>query len=238
MPAACKLTRRVDQQPPKYAILSHTWGEGEVSYQDMRAGAHQARGKSGFSKIEHCCAQAHQDEFKWVWIDTCCIDKSSSSELSEAINSMYRWYEKSHVCYAYLVDVPPLSPELDEDKFRSSRWFTRGWTLQELIAPQHSELGTKASLRFIITEITDISQSVLLNMDYLSDHSVGERMSWAASRSTTRVEDKAYSLLSIFDVNMLLIYGEGPKAFIRLQEEILRRSEDYSLLLWHSPYAT
>ncbi|KAF2207645.1 hypothetical protein CERZMDRAFT_50719 [Cercospora zeae-maydis SCOH1-5] len=111
-----------------YAILSHTWGKNEVSFDDF----HQddAKTRDGYRKIEYTCAQALKDGIEYVWVDTCCIDKRSSADLSEAINSMYRWYYNAQVCYAYLEDVwtPPES--------RRSLWFTRGWTLQELIAPE------------------------------------------------------------------------------------------------------
>jgi hypothetical protein len=117
---------------PKYVILSHTWGEEEVTFQDIQD-LKKAREKKGFQKLEQCCAKAEADGFQWVWMDTCCIDKSSSAELSEAINSMYQWYKNSQICYAYLEDVS-LST-LGETRLEKSRWFMRGWTLQELIAP-------------------------------------------------------------------------------------------------------
>ena len=161
--------------------------------------------------------------------DLCCIDKTSSAELSEAINSMYRWYQESGVCYAYLADVPP-------NAFSKSRWFTRGWTLQELIAPstvifldqKWQEIGTKSSLQRVISEITGIPTDILLGGD-LEDASIAQRMSWASKRETTRVEDAAYCLMGIFSIHMPMLYGEGERAFIRLQEEIMRVSDDHSL---------
>jgi hypothetical protein len=231
-----------DQVPP-YAILSHTWEDEEVSFQHIQDPAW--KGLKGFAKIAGCCTQAREDELDWVWIDTCCIDKSSSSELSEAINSMYGWYVNAAICYVYLFDVPPLDPFLDEARFAAARWFTRGWCLQELIAPRElefyandwTELGTKLSLKWNLAEVTSIPVSVLVGEELPSERFVAERMSWASKRTTTRIEDTAYCLLGIFNVNIPLLYGEGSRAMIRLQEEILKRDEDYSLFLWQTPHA-
>jgi hypothetical protein len=231
-----------DQIPP-YAILSHTWEDEEVSLQYIQDPA--CKELRGFTKIARCCAQAREDELDWVWIDTCCIDKSSSSELSEAINSMYRWYVNAAVCYVYLFDVPPLDPFLDEEKFAAARWFTRGWCLQELVAPRElefyandwTEIGTKLSLKGNLATITSIPVSVLIGEELPSNCLVAECMSWASKRTTTRVEDTAYCLLGIFNVNMPLLYGEGSRAMVRLQEEILKRNEDYSLFLWQTSHA-
>jgi len=222
---------------PPYAILSHTWGSEEVSFQDM--GTIESHDKKGFSKILKCCQQAQNDGYDWVWIDTCCIDKSSSAELSEAINSMYAWYHDSAVCYAYLEDVPPLKPSFPKTQFSSARWFTRGWCLQELLAPPFvefyasdwTEIGTKFSLREHIEAVTDIPKDALMG-ESLTTYPIAQKMSWASNRQTTRVEDEAYCLLGIFDINMPLLYGEGRRAFLRLQEQILQQTEDFSLLLW------
>ncbi|RDX41410.1 HET-domain-containing protein, partial [Lentinus brumalis] len=231
-----------DSDRPRYAILSHVWGKDEVSLIDIQDLA-KAKKKDGFQKVSQSCAVAHQDGYSWIWIDTCCIDKTSSAELSEAINSMYAWYGEAEVCYAYLSDVKDSSqedPSGDGSSFRSSRWFTRGWTLQELIAPRSlyflarnwKRLGTKRSLADVLQDVTLISRSVLLHERLLDDVSIARRMSWAARRETTRVEDRAYSLMGIFSVNMPTIYGEGEKAFIRLQLEILRQSPDQSIFAW------
>lgn len=228
---------------PQYAILSHTWSEEEVTFQDIQQ-LGQGRWKNGFSKIAQCCSRAASDDIGWAWIDTCCIDRSSSAELSEAINSMYNWYENSEVCYAYLYDVPPLGPSLNKEKFRAARWFTRGWCLQELIAPRElefygsdwTEIGRKSDLVALLSEITGIRCSILeAEGEHVSSCSVGERMAWSANRQTTRIEDTAYCLLGIFEINMPLLYGEGNRAFTRLQEEILKHYEDYTLFLWRSP---
>ncbi|RGP59317.1 hypothetical protein FLONG3_11227 [Fusarium longipes] len=224
---------------PPYAILSHTWGEQEVLFCDI--GTPTITSKQGYAKLIGCCRKAAQDGFDWVWIDTCCIDKTSSAELSEAINSMYVWYQRATVCYAYLQDVTDNSLTLAFPvvEFYKSRWFTRGWTLQELIAPQTVELcskewnviGTKRSLASGIGSVTGIPISVLRGAKP-STYNVAERMSWASARTTTREEDLAYCLLGLFNVNMPLLYGEGPKLFPRLQEQILRQEEDYSIFAW------
>ena len=177
----------------------------------------------------------------------CCIDKTSSAELSEAINSMFSWYQNAAICYAYLSDVPKCADVLTVDSmFSRSRWFTRGWTLQELIAPNNltffsmdwHPFGTKVELSSRVSSITGIERTFLSGKD-LESASTAKRMSWAASRKTSRVEDIAYCLLGIFDINMPLIYGEGKKAFRRLQEEIMKsRSEDHSLFAWGTIVAT
>ena len=222
-----------DEEVPRYAILSHMWDEEEVTFQYME-GTRAAN--EGYEKIKSCCSVARDNGLKYVWIDTCCIDKTSSAELSEAINSMYRWYQEADVCYAYLADVP------SKATFSASRWFTRGWTLQELIAPstviflneKWKELGTKASLRQDVSEYTGIPVSILSGDDNLETFSVAQRMSWAAKRKTSRIEDRAYCLLGIFGINIPLVYGERESAFIRLQEEIMRISDDHSLFAWKS----
>ncbi|KAK5655205.1 hypothetical protein OQA88_6104 [Cercophora sp. LCS_1] len=272
------LVEFVDRVPP-YVILSHTWGPDEITFQDLATGSRAAaKKKTGYAKIAGFCARAVEDGYEYAWMDTCCIDKTSSAELSEAINSMYRWYQEAHICYAYMSDVtvesqaiaPPTTssatstsdpkkttpgdfvkppfrtiPSLLRDydtlprTFENSRWFTRGWTLQELIAPplvefySHDwhEIGTKFSLRKAISKITGIDMRVLEGADPSTCH-VAERMSWAANRQTTRVEDAAYCLLGIFKVHMPLIYGEGSRAFFRLQKEIMKITEDYTMLAW------
>ncbi|KAH8593057.1 heterokaryon incompatibility protein-domain-containing protein [Bisporella sp. PMI_857] len=229
---------------PLYAILSHTWEGNEITFQDIE-GANVINDER-CKKVRNTCTVAADHGFDYVWIDTCCIDKTSSAELSEAINSMYRWYQESGVCYAYLADVLSTADDHQSmarsSEFLNSKWFTRGWTLQELIAPsiviffdqKWREIGTKSSLRQPISKITGIPDSILLGDDDLECASVAQRMSWASGRKTTRVEDRAYCLMGIFCVNMPLLYGEGERAFIRLQEEIIKVSDDRSLFAWES----
>lgn len=228
--------------PPRYAILSHTWAADEVLFGDLQD-ASQPRHKAGWVKIKFVCDEAKKNGIPYAWVDSCCIDKSSSAELSEAINSMFEWYKKAECCYTYLSDYQDegeVSPGIIKDKLARCRWFTRGWTLQELIASrtmvlfdrQWAVVGTKDILSSELAEITGIDEQVLQVMDYMFGLPVGTRMSWAAKRQTTRVEDLAYSLLGIFNINMPMLYGEGDKAFLRLQEEILTQHHDVSLFAW------
>ncbi|KAF9062738.1 heterokaryon incompatibility protein-domain-containing protein [Rhodocollybia butyracea] len=233
-----------EQRIPEYAILSHVWEEEEVTFQDMQDSLKREKMK-GWSKIVRACELACNEDWDYIWVDTCCIDKSSSAELSEAINSMYRYYRKAQVCYVYLADMQSdLSSQSFNDDFGKCKWFKRGWTLQELIAPttvfffaqDWAKIGTKASLQVTIAEITRIPSAVLLWEDP-SKSTIAARMSWAAGRETTRIEDRAYSLMGIFGVYMPPIYGEGEHAFIRLQEEILKASDDHTIFAWKSKSA-
>lgn len=260
---------------PPYAILSHRWNREELCYKDFAKGRGTGLGQD---KITNFCklVREHRDEFwrrrlDWAWVDTCCIDARSSAELSEAINSMYAWYREAEVCFVYLADVRPRGCGIDELRkdLRGSAWFTRGWTLQELLAPfsvvfctsswepfghkcfhglgfctfctrrspdedRASEASTPAglSLNDDISTTTGIDAEYLSNPPLIVNASVACKMSWAARRTTTRKEDVAYSLLGLFDVNLPLLYGEGNKAFLRLQEELLRRSNDHSIFAW------
>jgi hypothetical protein len=239
---------------PKYAILSHTWGDDEILFQDLDPAKNPEEGKlattkSSVEKVLGAAREALSDGYTYIWIDSCCIDKSSSAELSEAINSMFSWYAYAHECYAYLSDFT--IGEEARLPFDRSRWFSRGWTLQELIAPNSIVffdsrwkcVGTRAELAPQLAAITKIpvgilskqatNPGLLYSMELRSDLvriSVSARMLWAEGRETTRVEDRAYSLMGIFDVNMPLLYGEGPKAFRRLQEVILTQTNDQSIL--------
>ncbi|EWY83087.1 hypothetical protein FOYG_15160 [Fusarium oxysporum NRRL 32931] len=251
----------------KYAILSHRWGEEEPSYADMKTtivqrkawGTGQESPWEGqiYQKIYQFSLMALQAGYKYIWVDTCCIDKSSSAELQESINSMYQWYMDSGVCYVYLSDVSisaspsstrhrgPLSSRPWTESFQNSQWFTRGWTLQELLAPRDlvffdkdwNRCGNRAELQDAIEAATGIDAASLTNASlkdgtYLRSIRLGRLFSWTAGRQTTRCEDRAYSLLGLFNVNMPLLYGEKDRAFYRLQEEIIKESEDASLLAW------
>ncbi|OPB46915.1 hypothetical protein A0O28_0070390 [Trichoderma guizhouense] len=218
---------------PQYAILSHRWGSEELTLQEMEAGVIN---KHGYKKVQQFCSRAKADGFDYGWVDTCCINKTSSAELSEAINSMYLWYYQAERCYAYLVDVPSKS------NIEDSEWFARGWTLQELVAPSEvyfvdehwNDLGTKRDLQQVVSKCTGIPINILSGDDDLETASIAQRMSWAANRKTQRLEDRAYSLMGIFGINMPLLYGEGERAFIRLQEEIMKVSDDHSIFAWES----
>jgi hypothetical protein len=230
---------------PPYGILSHTWGADEVTFRDLmediRENKTECQTKVGYQKIAFCEAQALSDGLQYFWVDTCCIDKSSSAELQESINRMCHWYRCATRCYAYLSDVSSRERESGDEvsratwkiAFRKSRWFTRGWTLQELVAPKSVEffskegirLGDKLSLEQLIHDITGIPSNALRGGS-LSSFSVSERMAWVAKRNTQLEEDKAYSLFGIFDIQIPLLYGEGEeKAFTRLHEEIDKASK-------------
>jgi len=230
------LVEFIGNNTPPYAILSHTWGPDgdEVSFRDLVN--HTGNDKSGYTKIEFCARRASADGLQYFWVDTCCIDKSSSAELTEAINSMFQWYRNAAKCYVYLSDVSVYdfnqADPLRKSVFLRCRWFSRGWTLQELIAPSKVEffshegepLGDKRSLEKEIIEATEINVLALRGYP-LSTFTVADRISWAAKRTTTRVEDNAYCLLGIFGVYMPLIYGEGRRAFTRLIEEVNKPSK-------------
>ncbi|KAK3711883.1 hypothetical protein LTR37_009401 [Vermiconidia calcicola] len=262
-----------EQDVPRYCILSHRWQGKEITYKEFRKGLRTD--SPSYKKIVDFCSfvqgqqqdsiSSDEDEDEdedgqfivdWVWIDTCCIDKRSSAELSEAINSMYAWYKNSECCIVYLVDVTSETGEIDfYAELSASAWFRRGWTLQELLAPYNvvfcnahwnvigaisrrgsaSPWGKKPipELSVEISKITGVPDTYLLTERFEPNSvSVAKRMSWAARRRTSRVEDEAYCLLGIFDINMPLIYGEGRRAFLRLQEEIIKRSADQSIFAW------
>lgn len=224
---------------PKYAILSHSWNDPEISYDQLQSGLIN-------EKIERFCTQARKDNLQFGWVDTFCInsqnkgnesDEAVKKEHETAINSMYEWFANAEVCYAYLEDVD-IDPSLDLKERRnvvqqallSSRWFTSGWTLIELIAPPRvdfyqadwTKFGTKESMRGILSKITAIPQEILIGTKNRNQYTIWERMGWARHRMTTRLEDQAYCLLGLFEVTMKLDITEGSNAFLRLREEIKR----------------
>lgn len=207
------------------------------------------------------------EECEWFWIDTCCIDKTNSAELAEALNSMSTYYANAIHCIAYMADVTAASTFSALERtgqfyefweFETSHWFTRGWTLQELLFPtkvvffnRHwKRIGYRDSppTAKVIERATGIPLVLLNRPDKESlqrtfarhDFPVAQKISWAAQRRTTRAEDAAYCLLGIFGVNMPLVYGEGgAKAFRRLQEQIIRSGGgDGSLFIWRDPLGT
>ncbi|KAK1755526.1 heterokaryon incompatibility protein-domain-containing protein [Echria macrotheca] len=267
-----KLEEFIDPKKfPKYAILSHRWLDEEVTcreYQEESTNLKTQHNKcKSLEKIRKACQLAKGRKHEYIWIDTCCIDKTSSAEISEAVNCMFAWYRAAEVCYAYMFDVRPgynvadmleaarmgeLDGSTDESRrdsesisllvsFHESDWFTRGWTLQELIVPVEVEflandwspIGTRSQMAPIITKACGVDAYALTPGVDLNWVSVARKMYWASRRTTTREEDLAYCLLGLFDVNMPLLYGEGgPRAFLRLQEEIVRRSNDQSIFAW------
>ena len=205
-------------QTPPYAILSHRWGKHEVSYQNFtdtpKDDFHDELLRetidknAGASKIAHACAQARKAGLEWIWIDTCCIDKTNSTELSRSINSMFKWYEGAQICFAHLADVDAKNTSEGEvaGAIQNSKWFKRGWTLQEMLA-------SRSELTPLISRATRISPEHLRDFRRTN---IAQKMSWMADRTTTEEEDMAYCMLEIFDPNMDLRYGEGKKAFVRL----------------------
>ncbi|KAM3534675.1 hypothetical protein MY4038_002087 [Beauveria bassiana] len=219
---------------PPYAILSHTWESDEVTFADIGSSRLKWQQKVDYQKIRFCAEQARRNGLHYFWVGTCCIDKSNAIELQTAINSMFRWYRDAERCYVYMADVSHASASNEQEiapwrtPFQKSKWFSRGWTLQELIAPKVVEfyskegtfLGDKQSLEYVIRDITGIPPKALRGTP-LSEFTVTERESWARNRQTKYEEDMAYSFLGIFSVFLPLIYGEGrDEAQRRLREEI------------------
>lgn len=242
-----------DEAPP-YAILSHRWTDQEMTFERFMKPAQ--RTGPGFNKIERFCKLLRKASFyssmsldpvEWCWVDTCCIDKRSSAELSEAVNSMARWYMNATVCVAHLGDVSSLDAQADhrETQLGQSTWFTRGWTLQELLfssyimfydrdwslVPGFNKRTRSGALALSL--ICGVPEHCLLDSQFVYKESVADRMSWASRRQTTRPEDEAYCLLGLFNINMPLLYGEGSsRAFFRLQKEIIERYDDETIFAW------
>ena len=225
---------------PEYAVVSHKWGPDEVSYSDFLEDTHR-RGR-GWLKILKACKIAAGRNIHWLWVDACCIDKRNTAEVAKSINSMYKWYQNAKECYAFLPDVRVGRSHADfAQQFRDSVWFTRGWTLQELLVPPEVQffnstfqyLGRKRNgLDDHISAATGIGLEYLQDSSMIRQASVAERMRWASKRETTEIEDEAYCLMGLFDISMPPCYGEGEKAFVRLQLEILSKTEDESIFAW------
>lgn len=242
-----RLTSFEEPEEVRYAILSHRWQEDEVTFQDV---SHPSgislknHMKSGYQKIIHAARTAKRYTYDWLWVDTCCIDKTNNAELSESLNSMFRWYQRSHLCIAYLYDYP--SPECDT--FTKSEWFDRAWTFQELVAPskliffdrnwnasfEGYKSGRRQEMAEAISTRTCIDVKVLHDSSSIGKSSLAQRLSWAAGRRARKVEDIAYCLIGICDVNMPLLYGERQRAFLRLQEEIMQRNADQTVFCFKS----
>ena len=257
-----KFEEFLDSFIPPYAILSHRWSSDEVSYQQLQLAIKDNNIETslihgeGLYKIENCRKQAARDGIHWIWVDTCCINKESSAELSEAINSMFRWYQHAKICYIYLSDVDCGSFDAFKDDattsnthwkailkdFRKSKWFTRGWTLQELLAPSKAVFYDKtwrliARRGYLVETISEITGIDLVSLSggkqKLLSACVAKKMSWIAHRETSRQEDIAYCMLGLLDVNMPLLYGEGSRAFMRLQLEVISKKNDESIFAWN-----
>ncbi|ETN41698.1 uncharacterized protein HMPREF1541_03634 [Cyphellophora europaea CBS 101466] len=236
-----------DNDIPPYAVLSHTWEsrpEHEVLFSDFPMETRVLERKPGYAKLVNFCSIAKSKGYNYAWMDTCCINKTSTTELAEAINSMYKLYQQAGICIAYLSDFDSAASNGHRhlrERLQTCRWFTRGWTLQELIAPRWMEffgrdwhyIGTKRELKEHISNITRIPWRVLLG-DPPDTCSIAQRMSWAAGRTTKRPEDRAYSLLGIFDVNLPMLYGmsDAQNAFVTLQKAIMEHSDDQTIFAW------
>ncbi|KAF1964408.1 kinesin light chain 3 [Bimuria novae-zelandiae CBS 107.79] len=228
---------------PPYAILSHRWSDSEILIEDVSNGTYKEK-EVGYRKLQFCAEQAAQDELQYFWIDTCCIDRWNNNERSKAINSMFQWYKDAARCYVFLSDVSvstatePVQRSDWEASFRASAWFTRGWTLQELIAPVSVEffsceghpIGDKTSLDQLLHDITNIPLAALRNCP-LDQFTTSERERWAENRITTEEEDIVYCLLGIVGVSMPTAYGEGQEsARSRLQAELEGASDAPSII--------
>ncbi|KAF5371729.1 hypothetical protein D9758_003400 [Tetrapyrgos nigripes] len=232
----CKLVDFTENEHiPAYAILSHRWfRDQEVQYEDFLELQPETRKKLGYRRIRGACKQAFLDGHNYIWIDTCCINQNNADEVSRNINSMYFYYHNSTVCYAYLVDVytPKYKHESSQAGLWShSKWFTRGWSLQELLAPRKvvffnadwELIGDKAQLKYSISRLTGIPRSVLDGSSPIEDVNIEERMTWCAGRQTTKPPDLAYCLLGILGVFMVPDYTEDARtAFQRLQRILVR----------------
>ncbi|KAG2347895.1 hypothetical protein BDR05DRAFT_591395 [Suillus weaverae] len=218
----------------KYAILSHRWGESEPTFQDLN------REGAGYKKLEKFCAKAKEHGCDLAWSDTCCINKESSSEVDEAIRSMYMWYHEAYICIVHLAQTNSW------DTLENDEWFFRGWTLQELLAPlrmrfyygptwtpltQNPNDKDDTQVVRALHRATKIPENDLRNFRS-GPNRAWEKMSWAASRKTTRIEDVAYSLIGIFDITMTVAYGEGDRAFKRFMAELIEKCKEWQILVW------
>ncbi|KAI6116787.1 hypothetical protein EDD16DRAFT_1043555 [Pisolithus croceorrhizus] len=233
----------------RFAMFSHRWGEGEPSLRDVQGRAiYDMPPSSGVDKLQKFCLAAFKQGYQWAWSDTCCIDKDSSTELQEAIGSMFGWYRRSALTIVYLSDVP------ETGSFAASQWFGRGWTLQELLAPATVLFYTRnwslyrniesSNHKADSTILEEIAKATGIASRFLTDFTPGMddarlRLQWASSCRTTRPEDVAYSLFGIFDVHLPVLYGESAEfALGRLLAEVISQSGDISILDWIGEVST
>ncbi|KAM0297353.1 hypothetical protein HYE67_003075 [Fusarium culmorum] len=242
---------QIDFKQQGYGILSHRWGSNEILFSQISQFAHELRQTRNrhvlpqLDKILGACITARQQGLQWMWIDNCCINKSDNSELSESINSMFKWYSDAVVCLTYLSDVRYAggSPVFQSyETGETSKWFSRGWTLQELLAPSNllfydtdwKYLGSKIDLAKPIEDVTGIAAQYLTKENDFRTACIAAKMSWAARREATKEEDMAYCLFGIFNLHLPVQYGEGKAAFIRLQDALIAKNDE-SLFAWKMP---
>ncbi|KIJ66020.1 hypothetical protein HYDPIDRAFT_27222 [Hydnomerulius pinastri MD-312] len=235
--------RRIIEKRVKYAIFSHRWlPDGEPTFQQISQLDKVPLKGPGFDKLEHFCREAEKLGLVLAWSDTCCIDKTNNTELSEAIRSMYRWYKHAQICIVHLAGSTTV------DDFGSEPWFTRGWTLQELLATSQIKFFGKhwialsdcpndrddSDLRDAISRVTRIpSYDLLYDSTPMNGGRIWEVMSWASGRHTTRTEDTAYCLMGMLGIYMTVDYGEGERAFSRLMEMVMQTcSSQWAVFTW------
>lgn len=232
---------KASRGPVRYAILSHTWLDNknqEVKFKDFRGYRSRLKRKAaGYEKVAFTMKQAEKDNLQYCWVDTCCINRKDSAEYAAALKSMFDWYRQSEICYVLLSDVSTSKSATKkkklEDQIRDSRWFTRGWTLQELVAPKTVKffssdkkyLGDKIGLIDLISKITKIPQEVLREPDRLKEIGIAKKFYWSAGRQTFAPEDKAYCLLGILGVDIEIIPGQEATAFARVLDAIYRKDK-------------
>ncbi|KAI9667896.1 MAG: hypothetical protein M1821_000716 [Bathelium mastoideum] len=246
-------TESIFDDPESYKFSKEEEGLFKIAVACKKASEYGFRGEDGRG------TRQTQAMLEYIWMDTCCIDKTNSDEEDRAINSMFRWYRDAKVCFAYLSDVSQEESEYqDEQKdlkgkriqrrincFKESDWFSRGWTLQELLAPRVLYFFDH-KWRFIDAKKTrsaDIQSRTKIEAKYIngdfSDACTAVKMSWLSSRETTLKEDMAYCMVGIFGVYMHVQKAEGEHAFLRLQEELIKqKAADESLFAWRNELVT
>ncbi|KAI6007493.1 hypothetical protein EDC04DRAFT_2611339 [Pisolithus marmoratus] len=219
-----------------YAILSHALQAGETVY-FHQVGTESVRMQPGYEKVETCCEPARQGGLKYIWTDTCCANANNSAAYTETTTLAYTWYQQAHVCYTYLDDVDGSEDSREKHStFKRSRWFRLTWTLGELSAPKHVLLRERLDNdRNEGRPFECIHRDALEYPERVPCFSIATRMSWARGRTSTKHEDRVYALMGLFGVNLPILYGEGEtRTFLKLQNEILKTTDDQSIFAWHS----
>lgn len=226
---------------PPYGTFSARWEDDTLGHEDLPSPqtAHQ---RPAFQALQRACSECQNHGLQWLWNDAVCINRRSIDALSKTLNSLAEIYRKSRLCIVYLHDLfDTEASHFDVERGLSScSWIKHVWMLPQLIFStvlqfydaQWMHIGSKRQLSAELSRITAIEEGVLDGSESLEDYPNCVKMSWAAGLSAEAIEDVAYSLLAVFNVNMTIRYGEGMESFLRLQEEILKNTDDYSLLAW------